>query len=308
MRKRILLVFISFSVSAVANAQICGEVFRSTPRLDEVLNRPFVGIFGHDGVTGFDVRGPTETRFVRAVQADVLGLDGFSDRARYSLKRAFSILNMDRARTDDLLVEFHRRRYQTTVLQELGLPPYQDLLSRIRANRAYLSMTFSLAANSTVNLLSYYFFHTFGFLVHIPDVRIFNARTLPDDVLNELIETSPVADTPKTRAYVTSKVRYGAETVLGTGRRMFNYGVLAVILVSHGDILSDSRSASRTIDGTTSQVHAVVVEQNRLTLQLLQKKRMKFLTAGETEKVVQADRLILELEQSITDENAVATK
>lgn len=308
MAKRILLVLTSFLISAVANAQICGEIFRSTPRLDDVLVRPFVGVFGDRAFTGFGVNGPTESRFMRAVQADVLGLDGFSDRARYSLKRAFSILNLNRARTDDLLVEFHRRRYQRTVMDQLGLPPYQDLLSRMRANKVYLSTTFSVAANGAVNLLSYHFFHTFGFLVHIPDVRIFNARTLPDDVLNELIETSPVEDAPKTRAYVNSKVRYGADTVLATGRRMFNYGVLAVILVSHGDILSDARSAGRMVDATTSQIHAAVVEQNRLTLQLLQNKRMKFLAAGETEKVAQADRLILQLEQSVADVNSVATK
>ncbi len=308
MVQRTLLILFSVLISAEANAQICGELFRSTPSLDHVLHRPFVDIFGRNA-TGLYVHGPSETRLIRAVQADVLGLEGYSDRARYSLKRAFSLLNLNRARTDDLLVELHRRRYEKAAEKQLKIPTYKDLFSRMRANKVYLSTAFSVAANGAVNFLSYHFFYAFGFLVHIPDVRIFNPRTLPDEVLNELIETSPSEEAPKTRAYVASKVRYGVDTVLATGRRMFNYGVLAVILVTHGDILSDSPgAANRMIDAATSQVHLAVAEQNRLTLQLLHRKRMQFLEAGENEKVAQADRLILEIEQTITDENAPITK
>jgi hypothetical protein len=295
--------------SSLSQAQVCGELFRSTPELEGVVSRPFTGFFGGDA-TSMDAKGPNQTRLLRAVEADVLGFKlgfrGWPARALYSMKRTFFVIGAAEARGDLATVEFHRRQYERRLAQ-MGLPVRRDIRTRLRENKHYLSLAFSAAANGAVNFLAYKYLSSAGILIHIPATRIFNERSLPDDVLNELIEAKSTDDTPKTRAYVRSKIKFGADEVIAAGRRMFNFGILAVLIFTHGDLITDPEGASiRLMDTTTSQIREAAREQNKETLQLLYAKRAKFLAEGQLDKVAKADALILEVQNQKSNSAGLA--
>lgn len=310
MHHKILFFFFVTLLSAAANGDVCGEMFRPAPALEEILSRPYVGIFGR--APGLNAPGPSETRILRAVKKDVLGISGLSARTQYRLMRTFDLLDIERAKHDDALVELHRRRYSQAA-ESLGFRVRRDFLARLRANREYLSLAFSVAVNGAVNYLSYDTFGVAGILVHIPEFHLFHARQLPDEVLRELLEVKPTDEVPKTREYVASSVRYGIDELVTAGRRVFNIAVLSLVLAAYSDHATDpGRMTERAIDVHASNLRALENEQNRQTLQLIEAKRREFLIAGDMDKVAKADQLIIEIERSIAEpplaENPVAER
>ncbi len=265
----------------LAQAQVCGELFRSTPRLLDVTN----------------AASPSHRQLLKAAEADVLGVAGFSEQAKHSLRRTFAIFSLERSRSEDVLVEIHRRRFEK-ILNDMGLAARVDLATRLERAKPYLSTVFSLAANSAANFLAYRYLDAFGIVVHLPAVRVFNARTIPDEVLIEMIQTPGDQPVPKTRAFVASKVRYGVDVIVETARRTFNYGILAVLLVTHGDMITNPGAATlKRLDETAVGMHDAALAKNAMTLKLIAEKRAAYKAQGNVEKVRQADELILVIEK-----------
>lgn len=277
------MIFLSLFSIRPARAQVCGELFRSTAQLESVLV-----------ATSTTMDSATQTSLLRAAERDVLSLDGFSDRARQSLRESFHLIPTDQQRLNHATVEFHRRRYER-LAREAGLDPHADLSYRLGRAKNYLNLLVSVAANGTANYLSLRYFGTAGVLVHIPNVRVFDVREIPNEVLHELLTTPESRSVPKTEAFVRAKVAFGAEIVVSAIRRAFNYGMLVVILVAHGDLITDpNRATARELDQAALAIRHSAIEQNESTLKILREKREVFIRDGNTAKTAEADRLIAE--------------
>lgn len=292
-----------FGQTAVAGS-VCQELFRPTPELESVLRRPFVDVFGRDA-TSIVAHGPSRTRILRAIEADVLGLKTIpalsidasarSRRALYQMKRWFDLLHMKKSRTDDALIEFHRRQFEK-VLDRQGPSAHNDFQARLRDAKPYLSTMFSVAANGAVNYLSYTYLGAAGVVVHVPALRLFDARNIPDAVITELINAKPSDPTPRTRAFINTKVKHGADIVFQTVRRIFNFSIIALAATFYADLLIDPAAwMQKNVDATTTTLYAVAGEQNQRTLRLVLEKRANYVARGDLESVAAADALIAEI-------------
>lgn len=282
-------VFLSTISVRPAQAQVCGELFRSTPQLESALESVLVATSASPSLV-------TQTNLFRAAERDVLNLSGFSDRALQSLQESLHFVPMERQRLNQATVEFHRRRYER-LAREHGLDPHADLSYRLGRSKNYLNVLVSLAANGTANYLALRYLGTAGVLVHLPNVRLFDFREIPNDVLHELLTTRESARVPKTEAFVKAKIAFGADLVVSAIRRAFNYGMLVVILVAHGDLITDpNRATARELDQAALALRNSAIEQNEATLKLLREKRAVFVREGNSAKIAEADRLITENE------------
>ena len=280
-----------------AESQICAEQFRSTPELQDVLNRPFRGISGGDAV-GMDSPGPSESRLLNAARADVLNQKTLTSRAIYDLRRAFLLMNLDQALADDVLVEIQMRRFESA-LRKVGLPPWQDLRSLVRAHRVYLSFAIWSAATATVNFLSYKYLGEIGIIPYLPGGRLSQTRSIPLDVLYELVTTASDQAVPKTSAFARVLWSFRADAIVNAMRRAANVGLLAALFSSSAAFIAQpDATLAAGLDTATSEIRELARQENRETLALAKIKRDEFLATRQFAKAAAAEKLMADLEES----------
>lgn len=153
----------------------------------------------------------TETQIYQAAKVQVLGDRSLSIKAKQAVAGFFDIFQLNKDYRREVSIEIQRRHYKAA-LEKMGVQIKVDPMTLIRRNAPYFRLMFSLGANAGLNYLSYQYLGTSGFLVSIPHYKFFRPETIPDAVLMELLTQPPGG--PLTNAYVSSRVRHGADVVI----------------------------------------------------------------------------------------------
>lgn len=307
---KVFFALILIATCGSANAQVCRELFRATPHRDALLERAVLS------ETPFL---PSESQVLRAAKSDVLGNPTVGEKTKRWARRWFSIFEITKVRQDKAAVEF-RRRELTADLQALGVEPRKDFRSVLNANRPYLTTALALGLNGAVNYLSYRFYGSVDpMVIYVPLFRVFNWKTTPDSVLQEILDPANAttdAELPATRDYVQSRIgfltphlRSGADIVFRNGRAYYHAAILALAVASANPTtiqhllkpLQSPEAAAAAVDQQIKMVdHGLIkltVDQNVATLVKAKQKRAYFLASGENQKAQLMDSLIVEIEK-----------
>jgi len=220
--KKIFILIVTLLTFSHVKAQTCESLFAAESGFSFV---------DEPGLSRLVVKNSvSEWAVLAAAKNDILGSPNLNEKIKKQIYAFFVAFHQNAAFHEKLIIEAQRRRYHQ-VLHDMGIRVYQDPITLLTRAKPYLSLLFSIAANSGTNLLSYHYLNHYGYVIHIPETRLFNPRSIPDDVLIELISSQD--ETPKTNQYVKTRVKYGADVVLRSIKNVFNIGIISVLMVSN---------------------------------------------------------------------------
>ena len=265
---------------ASAQALTCIDLFRSDSAFQKLSQQ-----------TEF-----TETQLLNAAETDVLGAQSLSAKAKRWAQSYFAALRTHQSFRESLRVEIRRRDYQRA-LNEMGIESHSDLKSILKKYRPYISGVFALGINGAVNYLSYRYLSTYGYLVFLPSIRLFDPQQVPDEVLLELLSTNTSEDAPKTRTYIFARWRHGAQTIYDNVRKIFPITVLSTFAVFHAQLITDPGAyVGSQLDTASSGINMAAYKQNENTIYLLETKKKDFERLNEEDKVKMSNDLIIDLQ------------
>lgn len=300
-----------------AGGMACGEVFRSTPHLEKLLeDTETLNEFSSFGYA------PSETQLLRAARADALGLNGIVGRSGQWLRSWFSIFEAGKVKRDKVLIEVQRRRYKNA-LEKMGVTPARDPLMTIRKMRSYVSTALVVGLNIGVNYVTLKYLNNFVLIPFIPASSLFKPEMVSDQILSEMIEPAGTSATsaayPATRRFVSDRLRQvfpqltmttikaHTDTIVNAAGRYLNTYLLVLTMAHAMPVAKDliavdgdmnaymGLQLSRVVDSMNS----VAVQQNLKTLQIAKEKRARFLHEGQLDKVQKVDAIILNIENEI---------
>lgn len=277
----VCLIFI-LSVGIHSEAQTCSELFRNQDFFQSLTEKNTV----------------TETEILRAAEKDILGYSNISSRAKSWARNVFAVVNLRKNLRTQSEIELRRRTYRN-MLSDMGVPIVSDYNFFLYKYKPYIQAAFALAANGAVNYLTYRYLSQVGFLVYIPQVRFFNPRDIPNDVLVELASTNLEDDAPRTRAYVFANIKYGAQKVYDSIRNIVYAGVISTFVITHADLITDPTSHTlHEMDRASLVLNRESYKSNLETLKALGKKKLILEKAGQVDAAAQIDSAIIGLTQT----------
>ncbi|WP_374035343.1 hypothetical protein ACES2I_06195 [Bdellovibrio bacteriovorus] len=232
----------------------------------------------------------TETQVYQAAKADVLGDRNLSMKAKMAAAEFFNIFQLNKDYRRELSIEIQRRDYKRA-LEKMGVQVKLDPMTLLRHNAHYFRLLFSLGANAGLNYLSYQYLGSAGFIVSVPHFKFFRPEKIPDAVLMEIL-TQPEGG-PLTKAYVSSRVRHGADVVISSLNKYIFVGLLSWMTVFHHQVITDPTAyiENQALISASAMTKAVY-EQNIKTISGLELKLHEFQTTGQSEKAEKALLLI----------------
>lgn len=277
----IYLIIYLLAFSGFANAKHCFQYYYSNKIFDALMTESSI----------------TESLLLKSAMKDVLGQQSLGDASQRWLLGIVEGINYNNTFKEQIMIEVRRREFKR-LSSSLGLPTNRDLRFVLHQNKHLLSQFISLAINSSVNLLSFKFLGSAGYLVHIPKFKVFDPREIPDEVLSELIENpDPGYHTNKFLKY---KIKFVTQTVLNNIRKFFNVGIVVTALLFNYNILTNpNKFLDNQINLTLHAVNSLTVSKNLETIKSLETKLEHFKLQNDQEKIIAAEELI----QSIKLEN-----
>jgi hypothetical protein len=280
---KVFLIALLLTLPLTGNAQTCEQLFgdSSANTLPGSLQ---------------NISSASDWKILKAAQFDILGERSLSQKARDHALSFLEIFRVNQNYREQIEIEIRRRDFKAA-LQEMGVTTHTDPLYWLRNNKHYFSTLFSVAVNSSLNYLSYHYLGTAGFVAHVPKTRFFKPDQIPDAVIEELLTSDNVQ--PRTRNYIKARVGHGADLVINNVRKYFHIGLLASVVIMHGDILMDpfgyvNNQLSRTSDAISNYAR----NSNLELIQKLELKKELFLKKGALEKVAAAEALIREIKEN----------
>lgn len=280
MRSIYLIIYLLF-ISSFSPAKQCLQYYYNNEIFNELISQENL----------------SESLIFKAAMKEVLGPQGFKDLSKRWLLGVVEGINYKKDFREQLQIEIQRRQYER-VATSLKLPIKKDIRYILYNNKHRLSQFVSIAINGSVNMLSYQFLGSAGYLVHIPKFKVFDPKEIPDEVIHELIESpEPRAATKK---FVNYKFRYGTQVVLNNIRKFFNVGILATTLIfNHQMITNPSEYMNQQFDQSLQAVNSLTIKKNLETIKSIEVKLEQFKLSKDNEKIQRAEELI----ESIKKEN-----
>ena len=267
----ILLAFI-LSVD-LAYAQSCRDIFEKQPNFQILVQKTSV----------------TQTEILKAAERDLIGDPTVSIQAKNWARNSFALLNLKSNLSRQAKIEAKRRKYEHS-FNDLDIPIHPDLRFLLSKYKPYLQSIFALGANGAVNYLTYKYFSSIGYLIYIPQIRFFNSREVPDAVLAELIFADKYNDAPKTRNYIFSEIKFGAQKVYEAVRAVAYAGIFSIFIVSHSDLISDPTGhVYHEMDNTSLAINRMSLENAQQTIQLLEAKKRSLIASQKLDDAVKID-------------------
>ncbi len=277
-----LLIVFFLLLSVQAHTQTCSDLFQDQNLFQSLAEKNSV----------------TETEILRAAEDEVLGDGRLSERAKYWVKNAFAVFSLKKNLRIQSKIELRRRSYKNDLLT-LNITIKADFRYLLNKYKPYLKGVLAVGANAAANYLTYHYLSRVGVIVYIPQWRFFNVREIPDEVLYELANTDMNEDAPKTRAYIFSHVKFGAQKIYDSVRGVFNIGIISTLIVFHADLITDPTGYMyHKMDGASLAINRASYDGNMEIIHELEERKKALEKSGQLDQVAQIETAIDSLKQT----------
>ncbi len=267
-----VLVILLSTLTLKAPAQTCSDLFR---------------------VTSF----VTETQLLKAAEKSVLSDLSLSEKARKWATGAFRLLHLNRNYREQVDIERTNRNYKETLLR-LDVEVSKDPRFLIAKYKPYLETLLAVALNGSANYMSYRYVGAYGFVVYLPGMRLFNPRTIPTEVIDELSRVGLDEAAPKTKAYILSRVRHGGQILYESVRSAFNIGMISSLILFHSEMITDPANYMvHQVDHLTAETNKIAYKTNEELIASLQASEKKMTESNQIERISAIESLIDSLSQ-----------